>query len=119
MKLSRSPLMCGAASIASLAFASAAGAADQAAAVTAAAGPTASYNVLRGTTSGGESATPIATGITALTYEDTTGVQGTKYFYTVTATNTAGTSAASNEASATFLVTGAPGTPVGLGAVGN
>ena len=37
MKLSRSPLMCGAASIASLAFASAAVAADQAAAVTAAA----------------------------------------------------------------------------------
>ena len=88
-------------------------------AVTATAGPAASYNILRGTTSGGESATPIATGITALTYLDTTGIQGTKYFYEVTATNAAGTSAPSTEVSATFLVTGAPGAPGSVAASAN
>ncbi|MDR3709347.1 MAG: protease pro-enzyme activation domain-containing protein [Capsulimonadaceae bacterium] len=62
-----------------------------------------SYNVLRGTTSGGESATPIKTGIPASTtsYSDTTVTNGTKYYYEVTATLASSTSALSNEASAT------------------
>ena len=43
----------------------------------------ATYDVYRGTTSGGESATPIATGVSATTYTDTALTDGTAYFYTV------------------------------------
>ncbi len=87
-------------------------------AVTATNGPATSYNVLRGTATGAE--TQLATvPAPTLTYLDTTGVQGTKYFYTVTATNAAGTSGPSNEASATFLVTGAPGAPGSVAATAN
>ncbi|MGO8669826.1 MAG: fibronectin type III domain-containing protein [Capsulimonadaceae bacterium] len=60
-----------------------------------------SYNVYRGTTSGGESATPLTTGLTATAYTDTGVVNGTTYYYTVTAVDSTGTSAQSNEASAT------------------
>ena len=67
---------------------------------TASAGAT-SYNVYRGTTSGGESTTPIATGVTGTSYADTAVTNGTTYYYTVKAINAGGTSAASNEASAT------------------
>lgn len=82
-------------------------------------GPAASYSVLRGTASGAESTTPIATGITATTYLDTTGTQGTKYFYEVVAVNSAGTSGPSNEVSASFLVLAPPSPPTGLAAVSN
>ncbi len=79
-------------------------------AVTAANGPAASYNILRGTSSGTE--TQLATvQAPTTTYLDATGVQGQKYFYEVTATNAAGTSPPSSEVAATFLVTGAPGAP--------
>ncbi|MCE0522099.1 MAG: family 16 glycosylhydrolase [Methylacidiphilales bacterium] len=60
-----------------------------------------SYNVYRGTSSGGESGTPIATGITAANYNDTGLTNGTAYFYKVAAVNSSGTSGYSNEASAT------------------
>jgi hypothetical protein len=60
-----------------------------------------SYNVYRGTTSGSESTTPIATGITATTYNDTGLTNGHIYYYEVTGVNSAGTSPMSNEASAT------------------
>jgi len=60
-----------------------------------------SYNVYRGTTVGGESTTPIATGVTAVTYVDSTVTNGQTYYYTVRAVNSIGTSDASNEASAT------------------
>jgi fibronectin type 3 domain-containing protein len=60
-----------------------------------------SYNVYRGTTAGGESATPIATDVTAVTYVDTTVTNGTEYYYEVRAVNSIGTSGPSNEASAT------------------
>lgn len=75
------------------------------------------YSVLRGTTSGGESSTPIATGITTTSYLDTTAVSGTTYYYEITATNSANlTSGPSNEMSIDFLVPGtAPAAPV-LGA---
>jgi fibronectin type 3 domain-containing protein len=60
-----------------------------------------SYNVYRGTSAGGQSATPIATGITGTSYTNTGLSNGTTYFYKVAAVNASGTSAYSNEASAT------------------
>jgi hypothetical protein len=68
------------------------------------------YNVLRGTTTGGESVTPIATGVTGLTYTDPGRTNGTPYFYEVEAVNSVGTSVASNELSATPTTT-IPGAP--------
>jgi lysophospholipase L1-like esterase len=59
-----------------------------------------SYNVYRGTSSGGESTTAIATGITTTSYTNTGLSNGTAYYFKVTATNSAGTSGYSNEASA-------------------
>ena len=59
------------------------------------------YNVFRGTTAGGESATAVATGITATNFTDTGLANGTKFFYVVSATNSIGSSAKSNEVSAT------------------
>jgi fibronectin type 3 domain-containing protein len=60
-----------------------------------------SYNVYQGTTSGGESSTPIATGITATTYTVTGLTNGTTYFFTVAAVDAAGASGYSNQASVT------------------
>jgi hypothetical protein len=62
----------------------------------------AGYNVLRSTTSGNGYAT-VATGVTATTYTNTGLTNGTTYYYVVTATNSAGTSGTSNQASATPL----------------
>ena len=59
-----------------------------------------SYNVYRGTSAGGESATPVAAGLTGASYTDTGLTNGTKY-YVVTAVNGVGESAKSTEASAT------------------
>jgi autotransporter-associated beta strand protein len=59
----------------------------------------ATYNVYRGTSSGGESATPIATGLTDPTYTDTGRTNGTTYYYTIKAVNPLGTGSASSEAS--------------------
>lgn len=59
-----------------------------------------SYNVYRGTSSGGESTTPIATFVTQASYTDSTATNGTTYYYEVAAINSAGTSGMSNEASA-------------------
>ncbi len=59
-----------------------------------------SYAVLRATSSGGPYTT-IASDVTGGSYTDTTGTNGTTYYYTVTATNAAGTSTNSPEASAT------------------
>lgn len=63
------------------------------------------YNVYRGTTAGGESTTALATAISATTYADSTATAGTTYYYEVKAVNAAGTSTASNEASAALIVT--------------
>jgi fibronectin type 3 domain-containing protein len=58
------------------------------------------YDVYRGTTSGGEAATPIATNVSGTSFTDTGLSNGTTYYYTVAAINAVGTSAHSAEASA-------------------
>ena len=60
----------------------------------------ATYNVYRGTTPGGESATPLATGVPTTTYTDSAVVNGTTYYYTVRMVVGASVSGPSNEASA-------------------
>ena len=60
-----------------------------------------SYDVYRGTSAGGESSTPLATGVTSTSYSDATVSNGTTYYYEVTAVNSVGASGVSNEASAT------------------
>jgi Malectin domain len=59
------------------------------------------YNVFRGTTAGGESATAVATGITATNFTDTGLANGTEFFYVVSAMNSIGSSAKSAEVSTT------------------
>ncbi len=59
------------------------------------------YNVYRGTSAGGESGTPVVTGLTSTSYTNTGLTNGTKYFFKVAAVNLSGTSPMSNEASAT------------------
>ena len=74
------------------------------------------YNVYRGTTPGGEGTTPVATNVPTTTFTDTGRVNGTTYYYTVSAVNAVGVSTRSNEASATPRTTQptAPGAPTGL-----
>jgi len=60
-----------------------------------------SYNVYRGTSAGGESATPIATGIAVTTYTDNLVMNDTAYYYKVAGVSSAGIGPMSNEASAT------------------
>ena len=61
---------------------------------------TVSFTVRRGTAPGGESAAPLASGLTAHTYADKAVTAGVTYYYTVTAINGGGSSPASKEASA-------------------
>ena len=65
-----------------------------------------SYNVYQGTVSGGESATPIATGVTSATYTVTGLTNEHAYFFEVTALDAGGMSGYSNEATATPLLPG-------------
>jgi subtilase family serine protease len=58
------------------------------------------YNVRRSLTSGGPYS-PLATAVKGATYTDTAVVNGTKYYYVISAVNTLGESGDSNEASAT------------------
>jgi len=74
------------------------------------------YNVYRGTSPGGESATPVATGVTGTSYTDTGLTNGTAYYYTVAAVNAVGASSQSGEATVTPQAT-APTAPTGLAAV--
>ncbi|MDB5389402.1 MAG: hypothetical protein JWM11_5048 [Planctomycetaceae bacterium] len=46
-----------------------------------------SYNVYRSTTAGGEDSVPLITGVLATEFTDTSALNGTKYFYTITAVN--------------------------------
>jgi fibronectin type 3 domain-containing protein len=61
----------------------------------------ASYNVYRGTSPGGESTTPIATGIKTTSFANTGLAHGVTYYYKVVALNSYAGSFASTEASAT------------------
>lgn len=69
------------------------------------------YSVYRGTASGGESTTPIATGIASTSYSDTSVTNGITYYYDIKAVNSVGTSSPSNEASA---MPTAPPPPTGI-----
>ena len=75
-----------------------------------------SYNVLRSTVSGSGFAS-VATGLGTTSYTNTGLTNGTTYYYVVTATNIAGTSGYSNQASATPQNVPPPvptGVPAGL-----
>jgi len=61
------------------------------------------YSVFRGTTAGGENATAVATSLTSTSFTDTGLATGTTYYYKVSATNAAATTAQSGEASAKTL----------------
>jgi fibronectin type 3 domain-containing protein len=71
------------------------------------------YNVYRGTSAGNESGTPVATNVTTTSFTDNPLTNGTTYYYTVKAVNSAGTSPASNEANATPQAT-VPSAPLGV-----
>lgn len=73
------------------------------------------YNVHRGTVSGGPYAT-IATGLAATSYLDTTVTNGTTYYYVVSGQNAAGEGPDSNQASATPQVPQLPPAPTGVAA---
>jgi len=77
-----------------------------------------SYNVYRGTSAGGESATAIATGITDTTYLNTGLTNGISYFYKVAAANANGTSPLSLEVNSIPVIPGIPAVPIGLSAKG-
>jgi fibronectin type 3 domain-containing protein len=79
--------------------------------------PVTGYDVYRGTSPGGESATPIAANVSATGFTDTSAVNGTTYYYTVAAVNAAGVSPHSAEASATPQAT-VPAAPSRLVASG-
>jgi fibronectin type 3 domain-containing protein len=72
----------------------------------------ASYDVYEGAAAGGESATPIETGITATSYTVTGLTNGTPYYFEVAGVNSGGTGADSNEVSATPA--SPPAAPTGL-----
>ena len=74
------------------------------------------YNVYRSHSSGGYYAS-VATAIAGATYTDVAVVNGTTYYYVVTATNLSGESGNSNEASATPQAPQVPPAPSGLTAV--
>jgi fibronectin type 3 domain-containing protein len=76
-----------------------------------------SYDVYRGTIAGGESATPIAPGISGTSYIDPGLSAGTIYYYVVRAVNSAGTSAASSESSAQlpYILPTAPSLSIATG----
>ena len=63
------------------------------------------YSVYQGTSSGGESATAVETGIAATSTLITGLTPGQKYFFTLEATNAAGTSVASEEAATQMAAT--------------
>ena len=67
------------------------------------------YDVYRGTASGGESTTPIAMNVTGTTYNDTTVTNGIAYFYEVEGVNSVGTGSPSNQATATPSSSGSSG----------
>ncbi len=61
------------------------------------------YNLYRGTSAGGENATPIAAGLAGTSYTDGNLLAGTTYFYNVTSVAAGVEAAPANEARATVL----------------
>jgi fibronectin type 3 domain-containing protein len=84
-----------------------------------ASGGAATYNVYRGTSPGGESATPVATGIANTSFTDSRLTVGTTYYYQVTAVNAFGESGKSPEASANPPGVAPPAAPTNLTAIGD
>jgi fibronectin type 3 domain-containing protein len=79
-------------------------------------GTIAGYNVYRSTTTGGPYTKETTTPTSAVSYVDSTGVAGTKYFYVITTVDSANNeSVFSGEASATAI--GNPNPPTGVQAV--
>lgn len=79
-----------------------------------------SYNLYRSLTQGGEGTVAYKTGVTTTSFTDTSLTNGTTYYYTVTAVNSAGESGQSSEASATpQKVTFSLAIDSGGGAAGN
>ena len=72
------------------------------------------YNIYRSNRAGTQGALIKSVGPAITTYTDTGLINGTTYYYEVTAVNTVGESAVSNQASATPATT--PGAPTGLNA---
>ena len=72
---------------------------------------TPTYNVYRATATGAEAKPALVTGLTTLSYTDSTAAINTKYFYTVTATVGGVESGPSTEVSAQISVPGAPTNP--------
>lgn len=74
------------------------------------------YKIYRGTSSNGQSSTPLATLGNVTNYQDTGVSDGTSYYYKVTAVNSAGEGIKSSEAQATtFSVPSPPGAPTTVG----
>lgn len=71
-----------------------------------------SYNIYQSTMADEQSAAPIQIGIAETSTVISGLVNGTTYYFTVVAVNANGTSAPSNEASATPLAQGAPASPI-------
>ena len=69
------------------------------------------YNIYRGTASGGELPTPIASNVSGLAYTDTSVTADTLYYYEAAAVNGTGVGGMSNQASA---LPGLPPAPFGL-----
>jgi fibronectin type 3 domain-containing protein len=61
------------------------------------------YNIYRGTSTGGENATALATGVSTNSYSDASVTIGATYYYQVTAIDAGGESARSSEVHATYL----------------
>jgi hypothetical protein len=103
------------------------GSSGQVALTWAAASGATGYDVYRGTVSGGESTTPIATNVSGTTYNDSAVTNGVAYFYEVEGVNSAGAGAPSNQATATPTAgsggppppPNAPAAPTGLLASGS
>ena len=75
------------------------------------------FNIYRGTTAGGESSTALASGVSGTTYVDSAVVNGTAYYYKVSAVDSGGESVHSAEASATpVAATFAAPPPTGMSA---
>src|SRR5262249_31688232 len=79
----------------------------------------ATFNIYRGTSPGGESAVPFATGISATSFIDTKVVSGTTYYYTISAVDAGGESETSAEVAAAPAVNPAQGKPPPASSVEN